>query len=436
MTLSDFLDYFPPIQISKQDFLRDFTIMYSRPLTLKQAFTMKPVGSRPPIIKSPSDLRYQNRDAILDYFYEIVVLKRHHYLTLFYKAFFDFPDPRKYKWDGVDIRMKLTNSQKKKSIHIDAKDLATSLSLQKNDKSRIMVRNLFHKEILDETKVTNTIKSKVSFWETLDNLYNKLQLEDRFFAPSSIGLFLREKRTKKSTVVATLPKEINYNNLFYLIQQYQPKASILNPYSINWFLKNLFKGERIFTPVLSWCSYLIAFMHSDWTDYVGVDVMPKVCQKAEFLADWYYKLDSTDFDKTVEIRCQPSESLLLDKRFLNKYSDWFDLVIICPPYFNMEIYGEGEQSIKNYPDYDDWLEKYWHTTVKVCHMVLKKGGTFAVIANDYYNLQKVHYPLTKDFDTISKKYFKPVQTYYLFNRTSPLRVNRKDRTERLFVYRK
>ena len=179
-----------------------------------------------------------------------------------------------------------------------------------------MVRNLFHLEILNDTRVTNTIKNKVSFWETLDNLYNNLRLEDRFFAPSSIGLVLREKNNKK-TQALNLPNEINYNNFFYLCQQYQPKASILNPYSINWMFKNIFKGKRVFTPVLSWCSYLIAFMHSDYTDYVGVDVMPKVCKKAEVLADWYKNMDPSKFGKKkVDILCQPSESLLTDKKFL------------------------------------------------------------------------------------------------------------------------
>jgi len=433
MSLQDFLDYFPLINISRKDFVQQFEITYSRPLTLAQAFSMKHIGTRAPIIKSTDDMRYQRREEIIDYFYEIIVLKRHHYLTCFYNAFFNFLDPREYKWDGIDIRMKLTNSQKKKSIQIDDKDLERSLSLQKNDRCRLIVRNLFHLEILDQTIVTNTIKNKVSFWETLDNLYNNLKLEDRFFAPSSIGLFLREKQRKDTSI----PREINYNNFFYLCQQYQPKASILNPFSINWMLKNIFHGKRLFTPVLSWGSYLVAFMHSDWEYYLGVDVMPTVCEKSEFLAEWYYDLDPFEFNqKQVEIRCQPSESLLHDTHFLKKYQNWFDSIIICPPYYDMEIYLTGEQSLKNYPKYEDWLEKYWHATVKMCAKVLKTGGFFGVIANDYYNLKKIHYPLPDDFHYFTSKYFTLKETYYLYNRTSPLRVNHKDRTERLFLYTK
>ncbi|GAF69304.1 unnamed protein product, partial [marine sediment metagenome] len=411
---------------------------YSRPVTLATAFSLGPIGARPALMKGPTDLRYVHQNEIIDYFYEIVILNRHYYLSLFYKSFFEFPDPRDFKWSG-DIRIKTPSvTNKKNSINVNLQDLNRSLSIQKNDKSRIMVRNLFHKEILDETKVTNTVKAKVSFWQTLDNLYNHLKLEDRFFAPSSIGLFLRDKNQKGKNNIITPKKgkEVNYNNLFYLCQQYQPKASILNPYSVHWFLNNIFSGKRLFTPVLSWCSYLIAFMHSDnWTDYVGVDVMPKVCQKAAHLADWYHQLDPQEFGhKKVEILCQPSESLLKDTKFLKKYDKWFDSILVCPPYWDMEIYQDGEQSLKNYPVYEDWLEKYWHQTVQVCAKVLKRGGLFGVIANDYYSLDGIHYPLPKDFDSFTSKYFKLVETYFLYNRTSPLRVNHKDRTERLFVY--
>ena len=59
-----------------------------------------------------------------------------------------------------------------------------------------------------------------------------------------------------------------------------------------------------------------------------------------------------------------------------------------------------------------------------------------MIANDYYSLDKEFYPLTEDLNDIVSKYFKPLKTFYLQNRTSPLRVNTKKRTERLFLYKK
>jgi hypothetical protein len=323
-------------------------------------------------------------------------------------------------WNYTDITMPNINGN-------------PSISLQKNDKSRQIIRNLFYLELLDKTKITNTVKNQVSFWQSLINLYNKLELEDRFFAPSSIDLFLRDKNTKREAKTGI--KEINYNNLFYLFQQYQPKASIINPYTMYWLL-NVFPGKRLFTPVMSWGSYLVAFMHSDWDTYVGVDVMPSICKKGRFISNYYQDLDPEFQNKSVEIYCQPSESLNQDTKFLKKYQNFFDLTLLCPPYFNFEIYHEGSQALENYPNYSDWLKGYWEPTVKLSKHCLRKGGYFAFIVNDYKDLQGIEYPLIKDLNDISAKHLKLVKTINLLNRTSPLRVNKKVRTEQLCVYQK
>ncbi len=424
LTLQVFLSHFPLIKMSKSSFVKKFKVMYSKPLTLEEIISLDPLcgGRKKALISKPEkDIRYIRRDDVVEYFYEIIIRNRHKYLTFFFNSYFDFKDPEKLKWDGVDLD-KSTSEFK-------------AISLQKNDASRRIIRNLFYLELLDLTKVTNTVKSKVSFWKSLVNMYNKLELEDRFFAPSSVDLFLREKKTIKSGV------SINYNNLFYLFQAYQPKASIFNPYSINWILKNVIdspkSGGKIFSPVLSWCSYLVAYMHHPgYNHYVGVDVMKSVCDKAEFLGSWYQKKSQTQTfkNKQVDIINLPSQDLGVS--FENYYHEYFDTVIICPPYYDMEVYHEGEQSIDSYPNYESWLDGYFRATVKTCFEVLKPGGTFAMIANNYYSLDKVFYNLTDDLSEIVSEYMYPGEIYYLQNRTSPLRVNAKDRTERLFLFHK
>jgi hypothetical protein len=424
LTLSEFLSHFPVVEISKSDFIKNFRVMYSKSLTLEEIFSLDPLcgGRKKALIKDPSkDIRYLRQDEVAEYFYEIVIRNSHKYLTLFYQSYFQFKDPETLKWDGVELLS--TNDKLEYPV----------ISLQKNDASRRIIRNLFYMELLDLTKVTNTVKSKVSFWKSLVNMYTHLELEDRFFAPSSVDLFLKEKKTKKNSV------SINYNNLFYLFQAYQPKASIFNPYSINWILKNVIKspksGGKIFSPVLSWCSYLVAYMHHPGYDhYVGVDVMKSVCDKAEFLGSWYQKKSRKFRNKKVDIINRPSQELGND--FIKTNRNYFDTVIICPPYYDMEIYHEGEQSIDTYPDYDSWLDGYFRATVEICAQVLKPGGTFAMIANDYYSLKGEFYPLTEDLSSVASEYFTTGKTYYLQNRTSPLRVNSKKRTERLFLFHK
>lgn len=433
LSKEEFLSHFPLIEMSKDDFAKKFTVMYACEQSLKDIFDLvKPdKKNKTPIIKNPAtDKRYLNRDRVIDYFYEIIITNRHRYLTFFYEAYFEFKDPRTLSWD--DKHEMLTYPE-----HFSPHGV---ISLQKNDSSRRLIRNLFYLELLDKTKVTNTVKSQVSFWTSLTNMYNKFQLEDRFFAPSSIDLFLREKKSIKSRKLGA--EELNYNNLFYLFQAYQPKASIFNPYSICWILKNVISkelkrpGKSLFTPVLSWGSYLPAFMHSSFDEYLGVDVMETVCKKVNFMANYYKDFGSPYNSKKVHIMCCKSESLLYNKEFLAKWDSHFDAILLCPPYFDMEVYSEGEQSIISYPNYEDWLIGYWKATVEMCFNVLSKGGIFAMIANDYNTLQGETRKITVDFKKITEEFFEPVEIFYLQNRTSPLRANIKDRTERLFVYRK
>ena len=427
LTLEEFLYHFPEISMSREEFARTLTVTYAKPQSLRDIFDLVPGHRGKPIIKKPeTDKRYLRQEEIIDYFYEIVITNRHKYLACFFGAYFDFKDPRTLKWDKANIL-----STKK----LDGHDI---VSLQKNDPSKRLIRNLFYLELLDKTKVTNTVKSSVSFWQSLLNLYNELRLEDRFFAPSSIDQFLKPKGTQREARSGV--REINYNALFYLFQAYQPKASIFNPYSIKWLIDNVidkslgYKGQTMFTPVLSWGSYLMAFMHSGYQHYVGVDVMPSVCDKVEFLADWYAQ--EMGIVKQTEIRCQPSETLLTDRKFLTEYKDYFDTIIVCPPYFDMEVYPEGPQSLELYPNYKEWLDLYWRQTVDMCCHVTKPGGVFALIANDYYTLEGDHYPLAQDLQDVTSRCYTLQDMIYLQNRTSPLRVNAKDRTERLYLYKK
>jgi len=467
LTLKDFLDNFPPITISRDEFKKKFIVTYVTNPSLDDLFNLK--AKR--VIKDETDKRYINRETIIDYFYDIVIVNRYTYLTKFYKSYFEVPSPYSLKWGDEDIFTEgdtagLTkainkfnnkaNNNKIIKLNVNPKlksiiklnesnednlnkilDLEiNSISMQKNDNSRRIIRNLNYLDILHLTKITNSVKCKTSFWQTFINLYNNLVLEDRLFTPACIDKCLEIKSLKGAN-------EINYNCLYYHIQQYQPKASILNPYTINWILRNIFGNSgSLFTPVLSWCSYINAFMHTDFTEYVGVDVMQPVVDRVQFLFDYYQnelkpslsKKEQTSLNKkSIKLFCQPSESL--GKKFIAKYENHFDAVLMCPPYFNMEIYPNGLQSTDEYKTYDEWLVKYWEETVKLISKVLKKpNGKFGFIVNDYKSLKDDNYPLINDLNLIVSKYFKLINVYHLVNRGSPLRVNFKNRTEMLFIW--
>lgn len=456
LTLDKFLQHFPPIKLSRPQFIKKLIITYSPPLTLEQALSLKSskITHRgktilKKLIKDKQDFRYIHRTELIDYLYQMAITHRHFYLSKHFYSYFYFPNPFSLKWNSqIDLWLPPNMIP---SSDRDSK-WAGNISLQKNDASRRIVRNLFYLELLHLTRATNTVKSQVGYWQALDNFYNHLKLEDRLMSPSSVKLFIRPKgNLKEEKNVPPPPKNfigfnrnLNYHNFFYQLQAYQGKASIINPYFVHWCLENLFvcnskQGCKMLTPVLSWSSYLIAFMHTPgWDHYVGIDVMPTVCDKVKYLANYYKSLpEMKGLKKNVDIYCKPSESFNKDPAFLKKFKSYFDLVLICPPYFDMEIYHEGQQSTNSYPDYDEWLEKYWHQTVKMCYHTMKKGATFALIINDYNTLKGKNYPLTKDMTKIVEKTgLKYEKYYYLFNRTSPLRMNKKMRTERLVIFKK
>jgi len=103
LTLERFLDYFPSIQMSRDEFKRRFRITYKNELSLAEIFNPSFFGISS-VIKSVDDPRYQNREEIIDYFYEIIIQKREHYLTEFFRSFLEVPNPYSLKWDGINIK--------------------------------------------------------------------------------------------------------------------------------------------------------------------------------------------------------------------------------------------------------------------------------------------------------------------------------------------
>ena len=370
------------------------------------------------------DKRMKNTKDWIQYFYSVLVVNRVQVLTRFYNSYLYTPE-----MDNLFSVPVITESieELEKSL-IDENE--KTIFIQRKDKLKRLLRNIYAKEILNETTITNSIKGKPNFWKSLENFFAG-KIDDRLFAPSSISLYLRDK---------TLQTPI------YLLQQYQSKASILNPavlyLLLNTKLNSTSKNKKIFTPEMSWSSYLLAFLSTcdNWNEYVGTDVMKNVIVKSNMMYD-LFKKDNLTSKKTVKLYNSPSESLLKNKEFIQTYKNSIDTVIYCPPYFDMEIYPDdsGLQSIDKFPTYDKWLEGYLFPTLKLCSIVLKKGGKMAVMIGNYHKkLSGEFYDLTNDFQKYmsSMPGIKLTDTYFLKNRLSPLKNNDKLRGEMLFIYTK
>ena len=64
------------------------------------------------------------------------------------------------------------------------------------------------------------------------------------------------------------------------------------------------------------------------------------------------------------------------------------LAFSSPPYFDLEEYSRSDpagQSIDKYPNYSDWLEKYFRATVKNIKKYLVPNGHFLMNIKDIKN---------------------------------------------------
>ena len=269
-----------------------------------------------------------------------------------------------------------------------------------------IIRNMFFWEILKYTQ--SGMKNHPTFLEVLDDLYNHYIIDYKILTPSSIH-YMKE------------------NRLGSVFSSYYFRASILNPYLIYSLNKSIFNATTVFTPTLGWGSYYYGFAESGMTHYVGVDVIPTVCKKIEQFSKKYYPYIQTN------IICSPSENLLNNREFINKYKNFFELIFFSPPYFKLEIYKGGKQSTTQYPTYESWLENYWEKTIQLCEkLIIKNGkGRLCYILSSYGKDDECN--LLKDMNNITKKYFKLKKIQPMFNKNVHVTSHR-DTNEKIMIF--
>jgi len=271
-----------------------------------------------------------------------------------------------------------------------------------------IIRNMNWKDILKNTKAG--IENIPTYMDVLEDLYLNDIIDYKIITPSSL-YYMEEGR------------------LGSVFSSYYFRASIMNPYLVYSLNKSVLKGTKIFTPTLGWTSYMYGFLEDPQVlEYVGTDVIPSVCNKTLKFAKTYYK------KKSVDIFCEPSENLAHDLRFIHKYQNHFDVVFFSPPYFKLEKYPGKNQSIIKYKTYELWLEKYWETTIRLCHQVLQKGGRLCYILSGYGSENtKEQYDLVSDMNKVTRKYFGRESMQPMYNKDVHV-TQHKETDERIIVF--
>jgi hypothetical protein len=193
------------------------------------------------------------------------------------------------------------------------------------------------------------------------------------------------------------------------------RASIFNPATYKGIVDELFEGETLFAPCMGWNAYQTAFYSTKFKHFVATDVIPEVVNNGKKLhKHWQAYADKSLFEvpeKTVKLYCCPSEDLARATDFVAMYQNKVDAVLFSPPYYDLEIYDSEDQSFTNYPDYEDWLLKYWEATVVIAKQVLRPGGRFAFVISNYRNKAKEEVTISQDMRDIVETHFGAAKHY-------------------------
>ena len=296
------------------------------------------------------------------------------------------------------------------NLVISATDVMPMKNNEMNNNQEIrfknIIRNLHMIDILHKTK--SGIDNVPTFFDVLFNLYFNGIIDYKLLTPSALHY-------------------IQKGRIGSVFSSYFFRASIMNPYLVYSLNQTIFKATRIFSPTLGWSSYCYGFMESPYvTEYVGTDVIPSVCEKTSKFSNIYTK-------KKIDIYCTPSEQLLVNRKFMQKYKNHFDLVFFSPPYYELELYKSNNQSTDQYKTYTEWLDQYWNRTMKLCNHVLEKGGKMCYILSGYGSSNTKHFDLLNDMNNIAKTYFKLLSTQPMFNKNVHVTTHR-DTGEQIVIF--
>jgi len=295
--------------------------------------------------------------------------------------------------------------------HLEIKEKAMPKSHLDNNKLvnyKNIIRNIHFRNILQKTK--SGLANVPSFLDVLLDLYLRNIIDYKIITPSAIH-YIREGRI--GSVFSS----------FYF------RASILNPYLVYSLNHSVLHGEKIFTPTLGWCSYAYGFAECPTTrEYVGVDVIQDVCKKTTEFMKMYPHIKT-------EIICKPSEDLLLDPVFMQKYRRHFDTVFFSPPYYELELYPGKDQSTDRYKTYDEWLSGYWEKTIALSHHVLKPGGSLSYILSSGGGKSQTN--ILADMNKITKRFFVSKSIIPMYNKNVHVTAeSHRDTNEKIMVFSK
>lgn len=160
---------------------------------------------------------------------------------------------------------------------------------------------------------------------------------------------------------------------------------------INYMLENYCPNKNYYDYSCGWGARLLGSMRMK-TNYYGTDPNVELVEQLGNMYEDYYASDPFKLFAPIHKDIRPQGSEIFVEEWTNKMG----LCFSSPPYFDLEDYKHGEQSIKLYPNYKDWLNVYVRKTMENCKKYLVDDGFFA------YNIKNTeNYKMADDFHKIA-----------------------------------
>lgn len=174
---------------------------------------------------------------------------------------------------------------------------------------------------------------------------------------------------------------------------------------------------------MGWGARLLAAM-SLGLDYYGIDPMTaeelesmlSFMKSSKKIIDKVHELNSGWTAKLVKGVSESSDSYI-------NFPDGIDCAIVCPPYFKLEEYDCEDNSTDVYGEYSDWLESYWHETVKNVKSKMKTGAKFILIMLEKWNKFELLEDMSRmieqeGFSKVDEMSYKTTRSHLTDKRTS------------------
>jgi 16S rRNA G966 N2-methylase RsmD len=157
-----------------------------------------------------------------------------------------------------------------------------------------------------------------------------------------------------------------------------------------------FKGKRVLDPCVGWGGRMLGTLASSNEGYyIGCE--PDINTYNGLMNIKQDSCIPSTVRKRATIINKPAELAMDEIKSMEK----FDIVLTSPPYFNLELYTNGEQSTNNHTTWDDWTSKWLKPLILNCLSCLNENGVSCWSVKNFKSDKK--YPLADVVKEIHNK---------------------------------